>query len=447
MRSRSRTITALAAATALLATGAPAASASGWTKPHAYPAGTEEPVPRAAIAADGTRAAAWSTRSGALVISAGDQRNRLLPPRLIVRKRPIAWSVAAAPGGAILVAWEERNGIHVTVRTAPGRKLTARRVATSTGSDLNGLQVVADPKGGWVIAEHQYPPDGTPPPREFRTRALSLGPGGAVVGPVQDLGPGSFGLDARPTAAVAVDGKGRAVLAFTRTKGIGDFGLPPAVVSTRPHGGAFSAPAELPAGDPGLIGEEPRVAVGPAGSAAVAYTRARGCGESACTGAPAVSLLGAGGEPGGPLGPVLDKPVFALAPSAAFTSATGGALVFQLKDHSAPLSTLAPVRAVNFRADGTIGKLQTLTTERAGEPVAVPLSRGRALALWVSRRRTGVALARKGAGFHRIAAPKGPPPDRFHRNSTNRDLRTAGRYAIFAWSRRDGVVRVSVRRF
>lgn len=307
---------------------------------------------------------------------------------------------------------------------------------------------MADPKGGWVIAEHQYPPDGTPPPREFRTRALSLGPGGAVLGAVQDLGPGSFGLDARPRAAVAVDGKGRAVLAFTRAEGIGDFGLPPAVLSTRPHGGAFSAPVDLPTPPgAGLIGEEPRVAVGPGGSALASYVQASGCGEASCSGAPVVSTLSPQGAPAAPLGPALANPRLALAPNAAFTSATGGVLVFELKTRSAPLSTLAPVRAANFRTDGTVGRLQTLTSERAGEPVPASLSRGRALALWVSRLRTGVALARKGAGFHRIAAPAGPPPDRFHTNSTNRDLRTAGRYAIFVWSRRDGVVRVSVRRF
>jgi hypothetical protein len=56
-----------------------------------------------------------------------------------------------------------------------------------------------------------------------------------------------------------------------------------------------------------------------------------------------------------------------------------------------------------------------------------------------------LALAVDGS-FETTAAPKGPPPAPFHSNPTNRDLRTAGRYAIFTWARA-GRVRVAVRRF
>ncbi len=72
----------------------------------------------------------------------------------------------------------------------------------------------------------------------------------------------------------------------------------------------------------------------------------------------------------------------------------------------------------------------------------------RALAMWSGRRGLGAALAGRDGIFHKTSEPKGPPPDPFHTNSTNRDLRTAGRYAIFTWSREgDGRVRVSVRAF
>jgi hypothetical protein len=74
------------------------------------------------------------------------------------------------------------------------------------------------------------------------------------------------------------------------------------------------------------------------------------------------------------------------------------------------------------------------------------LDNGRVLALWASQRRIGAALAHRDGRFRATAAPSGPPPERYHYNATNRDLRTAGRYAIFAWSR-GGVVRVSRRRF
>jgi hypothetical protein len=121
-------------------------------------------------------------------------------------------------------------------------------------------------------------------------------------------------------------------------------------------------------------------------------------------------------------------------------------LVFQLKARSEPFSTQAPVRAVAIAADGTFGPLQTLTAGRAEEPVVMPLGGGRALTVWSGRRGVDARLAGPDGTFAKTAAPKGPPPSPYHFNPTNRDLRTAGRYAIFTWAR-DGRVRVTVRRF
>ena len=71
-----------------------------------------------------------------------------------------------------------------------------------------------------------------------------------------------------------------------------------------------------------------------------------------------------------------------------------------------------------------------------------------ALAMWSGERGLGAALATPHSRFAKTATPKGPPPPPFHFNSTNRDLRTGGRWAIFTWSRdADGRVRVSMRRF
>jgi hypothetical protein len=78
--------------------------------------------------------------------------------------------------------------------------------------------------------------------------------------------------------------------------------------------------------------------------------------------------------------------------------------------------------------------------------VAVALSAGRVLTLWSGARGIGAALAGPDGTFKTTAEPKGPPPRPFHTNSTNRDLRSAGSYAIFTWAR-DGRVRVAVRRF
>ena len=74
------------------------------------------------------------------------------------------------------------------------------------------------------------------------------------------------------------------------------------------------------------------------------------------------------------------------------------------------------------------------------------LSGGRALTVWSGRRGLDARLAGPDGTFRRTAPPRGPPPPPFHTNPTNRDLRTAGRYAIFTWAR-DGRVRVTVRRF
>ena len=90
------------------------------------------------------------------------------------------------------------------------------------------------------MAERQFPRRGSAKP--YRVRALSLDAAGAPVGPPQDLGLGQFGLDARPTQALAVLPDGRAVFVFQRERTT--YGDPqPVVYAVRPHGGAFTAPA------------------------------------------------------------------------------------------------------------------------------------------------------------------------------------------------------------
>lgn len=74
------------------------------------------------------------------------------------------------------------------------------------------------------------------------------------------------------------------------------------------------------------------------------------------------------------------------------------------------------------------------------------LSGGRVLTVWSGQRGIGAALAGPDGRFRKTAEPQGPPPPSAHTNSTNRDLRTAGRYAIFTWAR-DGRVRAAIRRF
>jgi hypothetical protein len=291
-----------------------------------------------------------------------------------------------------------------------------------------------------VIAQLVFP-HGPRRDRLYGVRALSLDPAGRQLGAVQNLGAGEFGIDARPTQALAVAPDGRAVLTFRRAAAA--FDAPePVVATTRPHGGAFGAPVELAV----RFAADPRVAIGEDGRTLIAATEIASRGDAGVFGNPVVADVTPAGLLGMPFGPKLANPKRAFAPTAVPTSSGRGAIVFQLKTRSEPFATEAPVRAVAIRADGSLGPLQTLTAGRAKEPVAAPLSGGRVLTIWSGRRGLDARLAGPSGTFTRSAPPKGPPPAPFHSNSTNRDLRTAGRYAIFTWAR-DGRVRVTVRRF
>jgi hypothetical protein len=374
------------------------------------------------------------------MLATGTASGRFGAPRVVERARVGDYSLAAAPGGALLVAWEDRAGLHAAVRLRAGGRLVRRRYDSGPSSDINGVQVAADPHGGWVLAERVFP-HGSSRDRVYGVRALSLDAVGRALGPVQDLGPGEFGIDARPTQAIAVDGAGRAVLTFRReSPPRGPAGPEPVVVATRPHGGTFGTPVEMP----GAPAADPRVTVDGTGRALVAFTRIASRGDAGFFGSPAAANVLPDGTLSPPVGPALDFPRRAFAPSAAFTN-LGAALVFQLKPKPEPFGQEAPVHAVTIDANGTIGALQTLTSGRAKEPVAVPLTRGRVLVVWSGRKGIGASLAVDGT-FRKTAEPKGPPPSPFHSNPTNRDLRSAGRYAIFAWARA-GRVRVAVRAF
>jgi hypothetical protein len=432
---------AVAAIAALFAIAPSAGAASGWTRPAVFGGTDVELTPRADIAADGSSAVAWSTpccERPALVVSAGRADGHFAPPRVIHRGRPSDWSVAAGRGGAFLVAWGDADGLRIAVRTATGRPIVVRRIFATTTSEIASVQAATDPRGGWVIVDFESPKRGSRM-REPGVRAISLDRAGRSLGAPQDLGPGQFGLDARQTQALAVDPEGRAILTFTRGEPA-SFGEGTVLMSARPHGGDFGEPLAVPG-----PAAEPHVAVGPGGRTAVAVVRTDSCAEAGCFGAPGVALLGAA-APGSPFGPSIVRPYRVFAPTAALTAGHRGLLVFQLKTKPAPFSKEAPVRAVAFATDGTVGPLQTLTPAPANEPVAMPLSSGRAVALWAGRRGIGAALTGPNGRFQKTAAPSGPPPEPGHINPTNRDLHTAGRYAIFAWEGK-GRARISIRRF
>ncbi len=390
---------------------APAAHASSWTATKAFGgASAGDATPRAAITASGSSTVAWTRADGRLLMTTGNADGRFRAPKVIAKR---SLDYAVAPGA---VAYEASNGIHVVVR---GRD---RRVVSSTGSEINGLAIAADPLGGYVIAERLFPENGHAVP--YRVRALSVDADGKLVGAVQDLGPGEFGIDARETQNLQVLPDGRALLVFQRESPA--FGDPePVVLATRPHGGAF--------GEPVVVGTgmtSPRVT-----GSTLTVIMTTVCGDTGCAGRPRSIAVNPDGTLGTPVGPELAKPNRAFAPWA-----TASALVFLLKTGSRPFSKEAPVRAY------AAGRLQTLTTARAHEPVALALADGRTLALWATRTKLGAALANPAGTFKQTSAPSGPGPALYHNNPTNRDARSAGTYAIVAWAR-GRTVRISVRHF
>jgi hypothetical protein len=352
--------------------------------------------------------------------------------------------VAAGPRGAALVAWEARDGIRVAVRRAAGRRWVVRRVAVSTGSPINGVQAAHDPRGGWVLAERQFPgPGGLP--RQYRVRTLSLWADGAPAGAPQDLGLGHFGLDARQVGALSVDATGVATLAFQREVD-GFSGAPrerPILVTQRVHAGRFGPTHELK-GDARSFADA-RVAPAPGGGAFVAATGVGRCGDTGCFGTPVLArLTGSSLSAASSPEPAQDNRASGAWPVA---TGTGAALVFSAKDRPAPFSRLAPVHAAAVRADGSMGEVQRLTGAAvASEPTAKPLSRGRALAVWTGARGWGAAVADVHGRFGAVRPPAGPPPSFGHTNPTNRHLATAGSYAIVAWSL-GGRVRLTTRAF
>ena len=145
-------------------------------------------------------------------------------------------------------------------------------------------------------------------------------------------------------------------------------------MAVRPHGGTFATPVEFP--EPL---RDPRVTVA-GDQAVISATAGISCGDAGCSGNPrAFSITGT------PLAaPDLDHPNRSFGAWAvrnvADLPAQGRAQAF---------SREAPVKAVTFEADGSLGRMQTLTRERATEPIGLALTGGGTLAVWATRERLG----------------------------------------------------------
>ena len=428
-----RTLLLSTVALALLA-AAPTANAAGWSRPFSHQAGKGafvEPVPRVAVAPDGMSVASFAQR-GYIYAVTGDARGRFGRLQRLGRWASIASVVAAGRDGAALVAWEARDGLRVAVRRRTGRRLTIRRLATSSNSAINDLAVQVDPRGGWFLLENEF----SQKTRKNRVRAFTLRADGTPALAPQSLGQGSFGAEARPVRALAVDDRGYATAVF---------GTPDGVVAAQGvHQGHFGPLA--PFGDRSIT--DPRVTASrdADGRPLVAATRIANCGDAGCFGQPVAARLDPTGRPLPFAVPALEHPGRAFGPSIAPLGAGAAALVFSLKSGPDAFSRLAPVKAVVVRDGAAPGALQTLTPKAAAEPVAATLSRDRVLVLWSGNRGFGAALAGADGTFRKTVQPPGPPPELYHTNTTNRAIATGGPYALVGWSRA-GRVRLTLRRF
>ena len=423
----------LLAALAVLAVpaSAPAAQAAGWSHPQGYAAGTrafDEPAPRVAVATDGTSVATFAKGRDIYAVT-GDRRGRFTSPQRLGRWAAITSVVAAGRGGAALAAWEARDGIRVAVRSRSGRRLRTRLLTASNGQAINDLAVRNDPRGGWFMLESRF----SRKSRDTHVWAYTLRADGSLALQPQSLGAGSFGAEARPIRALAVDDRGGAAAVFETPKG--------AMSAQAVHAGHFG-PVH-PLGGEGIT--DARVTAAPDG-ALVAATSISNCGDVGCFGAPFAARLTPQGTPIPFRIPALEHPNRAFGPSIAPLVPGAAALVFSLKEGPQAFERRAPVKAVVLHDGAAPGAVQTLTAKPAAEPIAAPLLGARVLVLWSGARGFGAALAGLDGRFRPTAEPPGPPPEPFHTNPTNREISTAGRYALVGWSRA-GRVRLSLRRF
>ncbi|HTN25506.1 MAG TPA: hypothetical protein VL120_16065 [Solirubrobacteraceae bacterium] len=419
---------------ASLASSPATAQAAGWSHPQGYTAGTQsfdEPVARVAVAEDGTSIATFAKDRDLYAVT-GDRRGRFSAPRKLGRWASITSVVAAGRGGAALAAWEGPGGLHVAVRTRAGRRLRTRLLVSSTAQAINDLAVVHDPRGGWFILEHEFS-DKT---HHDRVRGLTLKADGTLALSPQILGAGSFGADANPVRALAVDDRGDATAIFSTPTG--------PVTAQSVHAGHFGP--RHPFGDAATTAARVTAPRSSVDGALVAATSTRDCGDAGCFGQPVAARVTPQGDAPAFQVPVIEHPGRAFGPSIAPLGPGAAALVFSLKDGPSAFSRLAPVKAVVLRDGARPGPLQTLTTKNASEPIAATLSRSRVLVLWSGARGFGTAIAGPDGIFHKTAQPPGPPPEPYHTNPTNRAISTAGPYALVGWSRA-GRVRLSLRRF
>lgn len=226
-------------------------------------------APEVALAPDGGAAVAWlrfDGDAGAIVA----EMARRPPGGAFTAPGPVsapggdvlALTVAAAPDGRVAVAWNQSEGRDTVVRAAVGTLsggLADPVTLSAPGEGAHDARVALTPAGTALVAWAGS--DGG----HARVRLAEVAAGVAHA-PATLSAPGADATDPR----LAVDADGTAVVAWRR----GADGAARVQATVRPPGGPAQAAADLSA--PGAGAAEPAIAVDGAGRAAVAWRRAEG---------------------------------------------------------------------------------------------------------------------------------------------------------------------------
>jgi hypothetical protein len=431
-----------------LATAVPAGAAtSTWSATPALQGVHRSPV--AAVADDGTAAVLYGPASPATTVRTGSARTKAWTAHALRRlgSSSVSDSIAAGPGGAVAVARNRLRDrtVSLEVRRATGAPWHRFGIAAFRGTVVSAT-IAHDPTGGWVLATEEDAEEG---PRHVVVR--HLGPTGIVDElATHDLGAATLptppGRSGRYGRSLQVDASGRTVIVTGPPAEAAGGTTPPAVVHVRPHGGTF-APGQ-PYGTIGDVLDGPGITTSLAGRTAVFGT----------ANPPQASSGAAGTLPGPfPATPAVPGPVDDV--NAAPVGQSSSVVVWSGEAGEACGGKGRPRcgagGAIRVRIDTAQGAGTVRTLARAGgyDPVAVPLSRGRALIAWEQDARGGhgtvwhARLVTAAGKVSATAAPRGAGSGANHAGGEN-DVRTAGDWALATWGRGpSGAARVTLRRF
>jgi hypothetical protein len=408
--------------------------ASGWSRPAVVDPGCPgksrasecvlEPAPRAAVDALGETVATWVDPRGRVRAAIGDAHGRF--GRAVALAKGLRPAVSIAADGAAVVVWNGRDDGLWYARARRGRRFGRPAALTPAKRRFRDdfPHAAGQPDGSTVILydrEHGSVDD---------LRAVTL-PRVGNAGPVTDLGDGFIDHDSFRAAA-----NGQAAVCCLDDPSSRDAERNRVAVYIPGRGWSrWTAPRR---------GQERLETVGVgAGDVAIGTIDVREDGDALTLGAPGVLRANGTGAFGALLPAPVVKPTRSFGPVVAIDGSGRNVLVYQEKRKPQAFSELAPVYAAVGSPTARLRSRQVLATSQSYHPTVRPYGDG-AIAAWEApRNRWGVAVEHAGR-FQRVSAPTSGPSLLGEDFVYNRDLETAGRYAVLAWTAPDATIRVSV---